>query len=289
VRFFTPQERWFRHARLALMTTLRSPDSQVQLALLPQARRDGLFSVEAQVAFALKDLELIPGLANRTGSWRVGALLNREDGDDTWEMLTLAQATLQGKGGTRLQALHSRTVDDLEPGTYRLRAFVEDAELNRFWSREVTLDLPDAGRNSPVEPWLSSPAMSRWVPRRLELELAPVTKKLPVSSMVGAPTAGFIPMNERDFAAGTILEFRSMLCSGPLGSAVPQTRSFLVQDESAPLRLPIATVGKAGDCVVFIDTMDTFELTPGDYTYRLMVMSGEEEPLLREVALTIFE
>ncbi|TDI34811.1 MAG: hypothetical protein E2P03_02420, partial [Acidobacteria bacterium] len=82
VRFYTTQERWFRHARLALMTTSRSPDSRMQVALLPVARREGKWSVDAQVAFALQDLELVSRMENRTGRWRVGALLDREDGDE---------------------------------------------------------------------------------------------------------------------------------------------------------------------------------------------------------------
>jgi hypothetical protein len=287
VRFYTPQERWFRHARLALLTTVRSSDSQVQLALLPLARREGKWSVEAQVAFALQDLKLVPEMANRTGRWRVGALLHTEDGHASWEMLTLARATLKGEGSTRLEALHSRRINDLKPGDYRLRAFVEDAELNRFWSREVALSLPAAGKNPGKTPWLSGPVVARRINGRLDLDLALVTKKKPVSSVVGAAAAGFVPMNEADVVAGTMLEFRTMVCPGPEGDAAPATMSILLKDDSPLVRLPAVAVEKAGECVVLTDTVDTSSLMPGDYTYRLTLNRGEEEPLLREAAVTI--
>ncbi|TDI29356.1 MAG: hypothetical protein E2P03_10320 [Acidobacteria bacterium] len=288
VRFYTPQERWFRQARMALMTTSRSPDSQMQVVLLPAARHEGKWSVDAQVAFALQDLELVPRMEDRTGRWRVGALLDREDGHESWEMLTLARATLQGKGSTSLEALHSRTIENLKPGSYRLRAFVEDAELGRFWSREVTLELPVPAKKSGEKSWLSSPVVFRRIDGRLDLNLAPVTKKTPVSSVVGAPAAGFIPMNEADVVVGTILEFHSVLCPGPDDDAEPSTISVLVQDGRPLARLPAAAVEKAGECVTLTDRVDTSALAPGDYTYRLMLNRGDQEdPLLREVALTI--
>ncbi|MCZ6746517.1 MAG: hypothetical protein O7C74_04805, partial [Acidobacteria bacterium] len=287
VRFYTPQERWFRHARLALLTTSRSPDSQVQLALLPLARREGKWSVEAQVAFALQDLKLVPQMADRTGRWRVGALLHSEDGHASWEMLTLARATFKGEGSTSLEALHSRRIDDLKPGDYRLRAFVEDAELNRFWSREVALSLPVAGKNPGEEPWFSGPVVARQINGRLNLDLALVTKNKPVSSVVGAAAAGFVPMNEADAVAGTMLEFRTMLCPGPGGDAAPPTASILLMDDRPLVRLPAAAVEQAGECVVLTNTVDTSSLMPGDYTYRLTLNRGEEEPLLREAAVTI--
>ncbi|TDI48168.1 MAG: hypothetical protein E2P00_00180 [Acidobacteria bacterium] len=288
VRFYTPQERWFRQARMALMTTSRSPDSRMQVALLPVARRERKWSVDAQVAFALQDLELVSRMEDRTGRWRVGALLDREDGHESWEMLTLARATLQGKGSTNLEALHSRTIENLNPGSYRLRAFVEDAELGRFWSREVTLELPVAAKKSGEKSWLSSPVVFRRIHGRLDLDLAPVTKKPPVSSVVGAPAAGFIPMNGIDVVAGTILEFRSVFCPGPDDDAEPSTVSVLVQDGRPLARLPAAAVEKAGECVTLTDRVDTSALAPGNYIYRLMLHLGGEEPLLREVALTIF-
>jgi hypothetical protein len=287
VRFYTPQERWFRQARLALMTTSRSPDSQVQLGLLPVARRRGKWSVEAQVSFALQDLELIPAANNRTGRWRVGALLQREDGHKAWEMLTLAQATLQGTGSTGLEALHSRIIDNLNPGEYRLLAFVEDAAVNRFWSREVTLVLPAAGKSDGQEPWLSTPSTACRINGRLDLDLLPVTKKPPVSSVVGAPAAGFVPKNPADVVAGTTLEFRTVLCPGPAAGAAPPTISILLLDDRPLARLPDPVVENAGECVALIDTVETAPLMPGDYTYRLMLQQGESEPLLREVAIII--
>ncbi|TDI48167.1 MAG: hypothetical protein E2P00_00175 [Acidobacteria bacterium] len=288
VRFYTTQERWFRQARLALMTTSRSPDSRMQVALLPVARREGKWSVDAQVAFALQDLELVPRMEDRTGRWRVGALLNREDGDEVWEMLTLARATLQGKGSTRLEALHSRMIENLKPGSYRLRAFVEDAELGRFWSREVTLDLPDPGKNPGEKPWLSIPVVSRRIHGRLDLDLAPVTKKPPVSSVVGDLASGFIPMNEVNVAAGAILEIRTLLCPVPDGDERPSTVSILLKDDRPLVRLPAAIVEQAGDCGALTDTVDTSALTPGEYTYRLMLKHHEkEDPLMRDVAVTI--
>jgi hypothetical protein len=288
VRFYTPQERWFRHARLALMTTSRSSDSQVQLALLPVARREGKWSVEAQVALALQDLELVPGVTERTGRWRVGALLHREDGNKTWEMLTLAQATLKGKGSIGLQALHSKRIDNLEPGAYRLRAFVEDAAMSRFWSREVTLTLPAGGKQTGEEPWLSSPVPARRIDGRLDLDLAPVTKELPVSSLVGAPAAGFVPMNEADVVAGTILEFRTVLCPAPAEGPEPSTVSILLQEDRPLARLPAAAFESAGECATLTETLDTSALAPGDYTYRLRLKQDDkEDPLVREAALTI--
>jgi len=287
VRFYTPQERWFRQARLALMTTSRSADSQVQLGLLPVARRRGKWSMEAQVSFALQDLELIPAANNRTGRWRVGALLQREDGHKAWEMLTLAQATLQGTGGTGLEAFHSRTLADLKPGEYRLQAFVEDAVVNRFWSREITLVLPAGGKDDVEETWLSSPFSACRINGRLDLDLLPATRKPPVSSTVGAPVVGFVPKNPADVVAGTTLEFRTVLCPGPAGGAAPSTISILLQDDHPLARLPEPVVENAGECVVLTDTVETAPLMPGDYTYRLILNRGEDEPLLREVALTI--
>jgi hypothetical protein len=288
VQFTSPQERWFRSARLALLTTVRSPDSEVQLALLPRARRDKRWSVEIEVAFALKDLQMVPRMTDRIGRWRVGALLDREDGNEAWEMLTLARATLKGTRTTTLQAVHSKKVDNLKPGNYRLRAFVEDAELNRFWSREVTLSLPAAGKEVGDEAWLSSPLPALWTDRRLDLVLAPVTKKKPVSSTVGAPAAGFVPMNEAQVAAGDTVKFRTLLCPGKDQDAPATTVSILLKDGHPLVRLPATVVEDAGECVTLTDTVDTAMLGPGEYVYRLTVNRGEqEEPLLREAALTV--
>jgi hypothetical protein len=60
-----------------------------------------------------------------------------------------------------------------------------------------------------------------------------------------------------------------------------------LQDERPLVRLPEPVVENAGECVALTDTVDTMPLMPGHYTYRLMLNRGEDEPLLREVALTI--
>jgi len=78
-----------------------------------------------------------------------------------------------------------------------------------------------------------------------------------------------------------------MYCPWPGGDAAPATVSILFQDDRPLARLPAAAVEKAGECAALTDTVDTSALAPGEYTYRLTLNRGEEEPLLREAAVTI--
>ena len=290
VRFYTPQERWFRNAHLALLTTSRSVDHEIQLALLPLARREGKWDVEAQVAFALQDLELQPVAGERTGRWRVGALLDRVDGHKSWEMLTLAEARLKGSGPTGLEALHSKVLERLNPGEYRLRAFVQDAEANRFWSREISLVLPAVGGKHGEGEWLSTPWTQVRSGNRLDLDLLPVSGKPPVPAVVADPAAGLVPLNDLEVTAGTPLEIHTLYCPDPEDAeeaTAPATLSILMLNGRPLARLPDPGVEDVGECRVLTHTVDTTVLPPGEYVYRLMMTRGENEPLQRDVAMTI--
>ena len=287
IQFYPAHERWFRHARAALAAPSRNRDPEIHLALSPTYLRDERWVVEAQVAFALADLELVPTPFQRVGLWRVGALLHNEKNDKTWEMFSMARATLDGLGSTRLEALHHRRIGSLPPGPYRLRLFVEDAQRNIFSAREAHLDLPDPKEISAANPWLHGPVVMRHVNRRLDLGLPFITSEPPIPTPVAPYATGTVPVDRTNVAAGTALEFRSFLCPRPAVGKDLQVISALLDSGQPFVRLSAAEFRTAGECVIIIDQMDTAALRPGTYTYRMMIRNEGSEPLTTEAEITV--
>ncbi|MCZ6650625.1 MAG: hypothetical protein O7D35_08145 [Acidobacteria bacterium] len=287
IQFYPAHERWFRHARAALASPSRNRDPEIHLALAPTYLRDKRWVVEAQVAFALADLELVPTPSERVGLWRVGALLHNEKSDKTWEMFSMARATLEGLGSTQLEALHHRRIGSLPPGPYRLRLFVEDAQRNIFSAREAHLDLPDPEELSAENPWLHGPVITRHINKRLDLGLPFISSEPPIPTPVAPYAAGTVPVDGADVATGTALEFRSMLCPRPAVGKNPQVVSVLLDEGHPFVRLPATKFRAAGECVIIIDQVDTAALRPGTYTYRMMVQKAGSEPLTTQAQVTI--
>jgi VWFA-related protein len=282
IRFYSPEQRWFRHARAALAAPTESLDPPITITLSPSYLRDDTWVVKLQAAFSLSDLELVPTVSQRIGRWRVGALLHTEDGEESWEMLSMARATLEGRGSTRLEAVHERRVGSLKPGAYRLRLFVEDVQRGKFSAREIDLELPEEASLSWAEPWLYGPEISRRIDRRINLGLPFTSSEPPIPTPVGPPAVGQIPVDSAQVAAGTMLEFSSMLCPRPEDLEDPSTTSLVLRDGVPIARLPAPDLRNRGVCVSISDEVDTSDLSPGDYSYRLIIQHESGESLESE-------
>jgi len=255
--------------------------------MAPTYLHDNRWVVEIQTTFALTDLELVPGISQRVGRWRVGALLETEDGNQAWEMFSMARATLEGLGDTRLHALHQRRVGGLEPGAYRLRLFVEDAQRNMFGAGQVTMELPGDDSLHSDHPWLFGPARRRRVEGRLDLGLPFVSSEPPVPTPVAPPAPGAVPMDESPVPAGTQVEFHSVLCPRPAAGTELEVVSILLRDDTPLVRLPEARVRSGGRCATITDQVDTTPLPPADYIYRLIISQTGQEPVTVDAPLTV--
>jgi len=230
---------------------------------------------------------LAPTPSDRIGLWRVGALLHHETSDETWEMFSMARATLAGHGTTQLEALHHRRIGSLPAGAYRLRLFVEDAQRSIFGAREVRLDLPDPEELTAAEPWLHGPMVTRQTERRLDLGLPFTSSDPPIPTPVAPYAPGMVPVQAADVKAGTTLEFRSALCPRPAVGKNPRAVSVLMDKGQPFVRLPAPEFRAAGDCVLITDQIDTLPLLPGTYTYRLMIQRDPDAPLTTEARITV--
>ncbi|MFQ5720093.1 MAG: hypothetical protein ACE5IK_11160 [Acidobacteriota bacterium] len=262
VQFLGPADRWFRQARSVLSRPARVRDFPVTAALVPAGLAGARCEAEVAVAVDTGVLSPAPG-SGRTARWRVGALLIRDEGEQNWEMMTEAALRLPDPASAPRTIVHEHRLQDLEPGRYRLVAFVEDRVADRIGAAEARLGID---RSGPI--WLVGPmAMTPWAVRvRMSL---PMIDDPGTASRGGVkPERAAVPLDTTRVAAGDTVEFRTMLCGKqdpPFGITVHRR-----VDTGDRQVIAYDTAGTATrTCLLYTDRLAFDADAAGDYTFRV--------------------
>jgi VWFA-related protein len=275
VRFLDDLDEWMREAEAVLSHPERAKDLDVRAALVPVHVGRGGWEVVAQVALDLDALLLLPAGSRLQGSWDVGALLTRDDGRQSWEMLGISSVTWEPRGSHRT-VVHRREFNRLKPGRYRLAAFVRDRTGEVFGGAETVLELPD-----PAEAAVVGPVVLLADQEHLAAPL-PMLRKKPVAAVrVSSVSAGPVPVGNRGAAPGALLTVVSFLCGESSTTTPPATTVRYVSGYDTPLfKFDRTDVESAGACSRLVDRVETWRLLSGDYRYHIRWgIPGSEDTL----------
>jgi hypothetical protein len=279
VRFVTDEDRVMRRAMSVLRDTSRHQDLGVTAALVPQEAAKRRWKATIQVALDLASLELLPVGGSENGQLDVGALLINERTGKTWEMLAGSSVRKPAGRSASGVILYENSLDGLKPGLYRLKAFVHNEDLDLYGGDEVVLDLPKPREAGLIGPVAACPGRAVF-PSSLPLRKGWNADE----GQVVRPVAAASPYGGGALTQGERLSLASWFCSGE--GVTPGENLFrLVEQDGVPLyRLPRGWTGESGRCLRFTDLLDTIELAPGRYTYRIFWLP---EPDVRPVSKTI--
>ncbi|HXI02515.1 MAG TPA: hypothetical protein VNI57_05005, partial [Candidatus Saccharimonadales bacterium] len=222
------------------------------------------WKVAAQVAVQVRSLQILRAGQDSSARLDVGALLVRESDGGTREMLTgsMIRAEAGSAGGT---LLYETIFDDLQPGEWTLRAFVLNRSVDQAGRSEVSIDLPKPGTEGFVGPLAAVPARNVY-----RSELTPRDgKEHGAAGVVVAPQVTFAPLGDAPVLRGQTLLISSWACSGP---ETPRSRSlvsFIERDGQPLFRVPDGESDGAAPCEGITSVVQTIELVPGEYTYRV--------------------
>jgi len=256
-------DRWLREAQAVLATPELMDDLPVTASLTPLANEKGGWRVAVQVAVSADALLLLPSAEGRFGSWEAGALMHRDDGRDPVEFLARSRLSTDSRDVSGNYIVHQRIVEGLEPGSWRLGAFVRDRNANLFGGAEKEMVLPRPGK-----PGLSTPVLFQLGRTWVRTELPVLKKKNPEPTREGAAMEAPLPIADEPVSRGAPVEVRTWVCAPKKGGGGRLLR-YLVRDEEPIFRLEHADPPPAGSCTELVDLLETRFLTPGEYTYRI--------------------
>ena len=276
VQFLDDIDRWMRQAAAVLESPETAKDIEIAAAIVPVKSAGGAWDLTVQVAFDVASLLSIPSGEGRQSSWEVGAVLAREDGTGKKEMLALSSSRRKQGGSSEGLILHESEFHGLEPGTWRLAAFVRDRTAGLFGGSEVSLEVPRPGGGAAVGPLL---LLSK---RHIAAPL-PILEKSPNRSPeVAEARDGPVPGNPREAVRGEVLSAMTWFCpakvrTAPRGSSgagdATETgsaaRGYIARDGKPMFRLEDAVIEPAGECFRVVDTIKTAFLEPGRYEYHV--------------------
>ena len=279
VTYLDEGERWMRRARNVLRDPAEATDLPLGAVIIPIERRDKNWDVEVRVALSPGSLTLLPHGLKKRANWEVGAMLMNENGTKSWEMLSVSELFRETAGDSTAILVHERKVRKLQPGRYRLRAFVRDRVANLYGGADDELELPPARRGSLVGPLLMR-SETRLLPAELPLRKP---QKPSQEKEMPKPQTGSLAMIERPVARGEPLEFLSWVCPRKNEVSLGSLQRYVSLYGEPIFRFDSAELQVAGDCSRVVDRLDTTPMKPGSYTYHIRwTPSPQQEPLVSE-------
>jgi hypothetical protein len=263
VHFDTELDRWMKRARGVLRNPAGSQDIPIAAALVPVLSRGGRWKLSVQVALDADVLAYLPGAEGRDAQWQVGALVHREGGDASWEMLGVSSLHRKSTAGAAAMIVHRTDLDDLRPGTYRLAAFVRDENTSLFGGAEAVIDLPKAGSAE-----IAGPVVMR-SPRKFFMAALPaLAGKETKRSSVSTIREDALPEHVGPEVSRESLEAETWLCPAAPGEGAPAPIRFVSKDGVPQYRLEAAEPRPAGGCFLYADAIDATKLPAGAYSYH---------------------
>ena len=264
VRYMTEDDRLGRRARAAMRGLLDASPLSLSAALVPRSAGQR-WSLAVQVALDPSQLLSLPSESVSLSAVDVGALLYREEGKESWDMLTGSELRRHGEATGSRWLLFERTVDDLKPGHYRLSAFARDTTQDLFAGAQASLVLPaldEGGIAGPVA--LAAGRSYFFTP-------LPLTRdRLEKPGGTAERREGTLPVGALSVERGQILEMETWLCA-PGGTARGEDLSRWITRDAVPVyRMPAGRLEPKGACARFLDRVETKELEPGTYEYHLL-------------------
>ncbi|MBI3451094.1 MAG: hypothetical protein HY049_19545 [Acidobacteria bacterium] len=263
VRFLGDADRWMANAQAVLLNPGEARDVEVGAAIVPRSASARGWDADVEVSVALDSLALIPGALGQVGTYEVGALMSRLDGNERWELLGNYKVSRDREGETGRVALHRRTITRLRPGRYRLAAFARDRTVNLFGGAEGLVDLPE-----PAKPGSAGPVVMR-ASRRTIVAALPLSGETK-AEIAGAGTGeeGSIPAGVGMIARGEPLSLETWICSG--GEHPPASAVRYVSRKEIPIfRFESTEPAPTGRCLHFSDRVDTSSIEAGNYQYHI--------------------
>jgi VWFA-related protein len=276
-------DRWLREAQAALAAPELMDDLPVAISITPLATERGRWQVAARIVVSVDTLLLLPAAGGKHGSWETGALLFAEQGGSTMEFLARSRLSTESKEPSGGYVVHERIVEDLQPGPWRMGAFVRDRNTNLFGGAEERTLLPKPGKAGVSSPLLMQAGRS-W----LRTELPPLRKKSPEAVKTGLVVEDPLPLAGLPVSRGSPLEARTWICAPKRGSRGRLLR-YLVRGADPIFRFEHVDPPAAGSCSELVDVMETDLLLPGNYSYRIRYNAGGEGETLEDEASFILE
>lgn len=273
VKHLDEGERWLRDALVVLRDPAAAMDVPLTAAVVPVAAGQGGWEVEVQVSLDTDALVLLPRGDKFRGDWEVGALLTRNAGAQSWEMLGVSQLMRTSEEKSGVAVLHRRAFANLKPGSYELRAFVRDRVANLYGAVGVELELPRPGR-----PELGGPLLFR-AGARLFPTLLPLRRETPVASPARATVLGELPAGDGAVTAGEPLSFMSWVCSpdGEPAESLHDIARWIEREGEPFFRFADPTLQPAGRCALLRDDLEAAPSEAGSYTYNVRWRPDGEE------------
>jgi hypothetical protein len=157
--------------------------------------------------------------------------------------------------------LHARTIKDLKPGRYTLRAFARDRESDRFGGAAFEIDLPAPGAGGLIGPVMVQP--DAW---HFKSPLPLRKGKSPPVSEATPRELGGLPLGDRaTVAPGEPVQFLVWYCA----EDPSVLRSAVRQDGGESWTFKPRDVEPSGRCVRVSSIVDTDNLPPGRYAYEM--------------------
>lgn len=267
IQFLDEGDRWMRRARNVLARPEQAGDIYTVAAVVPLRADKGRWDVKVQVAFAADSLERVQEAPQRwSRRWEVGALLVRDGGKKSWEMLGFSKVVTRTEEDGRAPVVHERTFERLPPGRYEFRVFVRDRWANVYGAGRTVVELPKPRQGALVGPVVMR-ADARHASAALPMR---VHKGIPATSRAGKLRSGSLPLGARPAVVGEPLEFVTWICAGEYKDTLFETQRFISRDGLPVLDLDDAWIGRAGECATIRDRLDTSRLEPGNYVYTLI-------------------
>ena len=263
VRFLSEKERWLKMARAVLVRPESASELPLVAGLVPVKADGKLWEMQVRIAVDMDSVTLLPSAEGRQGRWEVGALLIRDDGKETWEMLGNSEIQTKEDGVIGTAALHQKRFRLLRAGSYRLVAFVRDVGVNAFGGAEARIDLPDPRKGGLAGPILMSPGH-----RLLEVNLPLMSQDASRTSHASGATTGSIPLDMESIGTEEPLLISAWICGGK-SSLSPRTIVRYLSNEGMPFaRFDKAALQDAGDCYRIDDRVSP-RRPVGRYAYHL--------------------
>jgi len=263
VQYLTDADRWMRKAQLVLANPESWRELEVGAALVPLRAGGKRWDARVEVGIDLGDLFV--GLTDddaQAAEWEVAALLTDGEGNKHWEMLGVYRASPGEDGRVDSLVLHGKSLENLNPGRYELRAFVHDRMADTFGAARFEIELPEPGA-----PGLAGPIAQRPVSPHLFNPLPLRGKELARTKGKTRTAEGPLPLGGDPFVPrGRLVRFLTQICSEgaiELRSVVRHEGSERSFEEKSE------TVGDGGGCRPVVQTIETRGLEPGRYAYEI--------------------
>jgi hypothetical protein len=264
VQFISRAEQQMRLAQKVMRNPLRNKDLDVTAAIVPVEAGKRRWEANVRVALDISSLNLLPIGGTEAGHLDVAALLEHESTGKSWVLRGGADLTLRTGSSRQGVLVYEKALDRLKPGSYRLRAFVNDRDQDLYGGAEARIVLPDVREEGLIGPLASCPRREVYA---ASLPLANKDENVGrrvVSKIGAAPFGGGALMR------GERLSLDSWICSETDVDPGRNLLRFIEQDGKPLFRLPEGWTEGNGRCRRFTDLLDTIELSPGKYTYRII-------------------